>query len=127
MHNSSMPYPTGARKFSSTALAAILMIVGCAPPARPAACGMIESFSQEVGSSGTTYADLAVLASMLSADLYATAGQAGRAASEDQIRYAAGAAQDLSTVIRGGWGQDTIQLEMDILADALQDVLASQC
>ena len=88
---------------------------------------MIESFSQEVGSSGTTYADLAVLASMLSTDLYATAGQAGRAASEDQIRYAAGAAQDLSTVIRGGWGQDSIQFEMDILADALQDVLSSQC
>lgn len=74
-----------------------------------------------------TYADLAVLASRLSADLYATAGQAGGAAAEGRITYAAGAAQDLSTVIRGGWGRDTIEIEMDILADALEDVLFTQC
>ena len=103
-----------ARKFGAVALAGVLVLAGCAPAGRDEACDVIRAFSRSAGFV-QNYGQLEVLASRLSDDLYGIALRAGDQELRNDIRHVAGAARDLATVIRGGWGPSTVGGEISIL------------
>ena len=116
-----------ARKFGAMALAGVLVLAGCAPAGRDEACNAVQSFSRNVGTGNINYVELAVLTSRLSDDLYAAAQQAGNQSLRNSIRYAAGAARDVTTVIRSRRSMDVVDLEINILIHALDDLRFLHC
>lgn len=116
-----------AQRLGALAAAGVLLLPGCAPAGRAEACDAVQAFSRNVGSSNVNYVDLAVLASRLSDELYAAAQQAGNQSLRGSIRHAAGAARDVTTVVRSRQSMDVIDFEIDILIDAINDLRFSHC
>lgn len=70
-----------ADRIGALMLAGILVLAGCAPEGRDEACGAMRSFSRSVESVQNN-AQLGILASRLSEDLYGIARQAGNRAAQ---------------------------------------------
>lgn len=114
-------------RIGAVALAGILVLAGCAPAGRDQACDAVRIFSRSVGSANINYVELATLTSRLSDDLYAAAQQANNQVLRSDIRYAAGAARDVTTVIRNRQSRTVIEIQIDIFVDALNDLRFSHC
>lgn len=124
LNNRPLSWLNVTRRSSFVALAIVL--ASCIP-AGNAECGTIELFSRSVGAGGTTYGELARLTSQLSNDLYASADSSSSSVVQDRIRYAARTAQDVTTVIQSGQSRDIIEFQIDVLAEALEEVLSTRC
>jgi PBP1b-binding outer membrane lipoprotein LpoB len=118
---------TRKQRVIASILATVLLLTGCAPSGRAEACDAVRAFSRNVGSTNINYVELAVFTSRLSDDLYAAAQQASNQRLRSDIRYAAGAARDVTTVIRNRASRDVIEFEIDILIDALDQVRYAHC
>ncbi len=116
-----------ARRAVTLVIVLALLLPGCAPAGRSEACDAIRVFSRNVGSANMNYAELSVLTARLSDDLYAAARLTNNQTLRADIRYAAGAAQDVTTVIRNRASRDVMNFEIDILIDALDQVRFSHC
>ena len=114
-------------RIGALALSGMLVLAGCAPAGRDQACDAVRIFSRSVGSANINYVELATLTSRLSDDLYAAAQQANNQVLRSDIRYAAGAARDVTTVIRNRQSRTVIEFEIDILVDALNELRWSHC
>lgn len=120
-----------ARKRTKTAVTLVavlaLLLSGCAPAGRAEACDAIRVFSRGVGSGNISYVELAGLTARLSDDLYAAARMAGNASLRGDIRYAAGAARDVTTVIRSRQSMSVISFEIDTLGYAIDQLRIYHC
>ena len=110
-----------AQRIGALTLAGILVLAGCAPAGRDEACDAMRSFSRSV-ESVQNYAQLEILASRLSEDLYEIARQAGNRELRNDIGTVAVRAQSLAMTIQAGRGPSTMSGEINGLADRISEV-----
>ncbi len=102
-------------------IAVALLLPACAPSGLNAACDAIRVFQRSVGSA-QTYTDLSQHTARLADDLSIASQNASNAALRADLRFAAGAARDVTTVIRNRQSRDVVDAEIDALAYALDQV-----
>lgn len=105
--------------------AGLPILLACTPSGLNEACSVVDRFAIDVVAA-ETYADLADIATWLASDLDYVADISRSDGLRSDVRWAAGAARDVVTVIRSGNGRDIIEFEIDGLVYAL-DAIRTRC
>jgi hypothetical protein len=105
---------------------ALVVLPGCTPAGQNEACDSIQVFSASVRGA-RNYAEIAQLTSRLSDELNAAALGTGNRVLRSDIRFAATAARDVTTVIRSRQSSRVIESEIEVLVYALNEMRISYC